>query len=247
MWHYSGALLHETLWPVGQELYDVRWQTMADNVCTEQPISNVEVQGIQPAAPQASKAVYVPPGARGLALSSSAASLGGGVNERSPIPGLPVGYRTSQSDRKKARKGKKDNSNGNATTLNESGGKTRPPKVTQMNQQQNKINNNATNSGSAENGSTVVSQQQMGDQSERPKRQRNRINKNKDGLATNQSQKTGDPEKDKRIRAVAQKLNDIAKLKARKLRGENLEANQLSKIGLESELVKELNDLRIAA
>lgn len=77
VWHYSGALLHETAWPAGQELLQVIWQKYEDNVFKEKPISNVKVQGIEPSQPQSSKAVYVPPNIRS-----------GGVHaERGPIPG----------------------------------------------------------------------------------------------------------------------------------------------------------------
>ena len=57
VWHYSGALLHETVWPTGQELYETVWQKYADGFFTEKPISNVKVAGIQPTQPQSSKAI----------------------------------------------------------------------------------------------------------------------------------------------------------------------------------------------
>ena len=56
---------------------------------------------------------------------------------------------------------------------------------------------------------------------------------------------TGDPEKDKKIRKVNDKLSQIAKLKAQVKEGKQLEANQLEKIKKESELLAELKKLRI--
>jgi len=56
---------------------------------------------------------------------------------------------------------------------------------------------------------------------------------------------TGDPEKDKKIRKVNDKLSQIAKLKAQVKEGKQLEANQLEKIKKESELLAELKQLKI--
>ena len=56
---------------------------------------------------------------------------------------------------------------------------------------------------------------------------------------------TGDPDKDKKIRKVNDKLSQIAKLKAQVKEGKQLEANQLEKIKKESELLAELKKLRI--
>lgn len=55
---------------------------------------------------------------------------------------------------------------------------------------------------------------------------------------------TGDPEKDKRIRAVSKKLHDIVVLKQRRDRGERLESNQLEKINSEKSLIDEMKNLR---
>ena len=55
---------------------------------------------------------------------------------------------------------------------------------------------------------------------------------------------TGDPEKDKKIRKVNNKLSQIAKLKQQVNEGKQLEANQLEKIKRESELLAELKQLK---
>ena len=55
---------------------------------------------------------------------------------------------------------------------------------------------------------------------------------------------TGDPEKDKKIRKVNDKLSQIAKLKQQVKEGKQLEVNQLEKIKKESEFLAELKQLR---
>lgn len=96
VWHYSGALLHETTWATGQEMLEVIWQKYYEGVHKEKPITNEKVQGIQSSQPQASKAVYVPPNASG-----------GGVlfasrpeEEKIRIPGLPIVYQSKSTKEK---------------------------------------------------------------------------------------------------------------------------------------------------
>ena len=55
---------------------------------------------------------------------------------------------------------------------------------------------------------------------------------------------TGEPEKDKKIRKVNDKLSQIAKLKQQVKEGKQLEVNQLEKIKRESELLAELKQLK---
>ena len=56
---------------------------------------------------------------------------------------------------------------------------------------------------------------------------------------------TGDPDKDKKIRKLNDKLTQIAKLKEQVKNGKVLEANQLDKIKRESELLSELKQLQL--
>ena len=69
------------------------------------------------------------------------------------------------------------------------------------------------------------------------------------GDNTNSVQKdistTGDPDKDKKIRKINDKLSQIAKLKQQVKEGKELETNQLEKIKKESEFLAELKALRI--
>lgn len=61
VWHYSGALLHETLWPTGQELLEVIWQQYPIGFYKEKPITNTKMEGIKSSQPQASTQAYRPP------------------------------------------------------------------------------------------------------------------------------------------------------------------------------------------
>jgi len=91
-----------------------------------------------------------------------------------------------------------------------------------------------------------TAQQTDGDQQTQVKRERrpsNRNNRNNHATAFT----TGDPEKDKRIKVIHKKLQDISKLKTRRDKGDLLEANQLSKINMEAELTKELSSLKLNA
>ncbi|XP_062137314.1 LOW QUALITY PROTEIN: eukaryotic translation initiation factor 2A-like [Drosophila sulfurigaster albostrigata] len=61
VYHYSGALLHETLWPQGQELLGIEWQAFADNTFAEPKITKAKHEGIKSSQPEASKKAYTPP------------------------------------------------------------------------------------------------------------------------------------------------------------------------------------------
>ncbi|XP_012279013.1 eukaryotic translation initiation factor 2A isoform X2 [Orussus abietinus] len=56
---------------------------------------------------------------------------------------------------------------------------------------------------------------------------------------------TDDPEKNKKIKKIKSKLDQIAKLKEQLSSGKQLEINQLDKIKKEAELIKELDDLTL--
>lgn len=278
VWHYSGALLHETAWPSGQELLQVMWQKYEDGAFKEKPISNVKVQGIQPSQPQASKAVYVPPNIRSGGSApvtprtiSSMAPRSQPV-ERGPIPGLPIGYKVSQGQRKKDRNTKRkeaDNINrqsANAVNSNEEGNgiqaqnqltnnkrnqrRSRPNNANQMNGN-GTSNHNNTDANTNVNANANVTVNASNEQSSPDAANTQNPDKPKRKPRTRQRKtdgapgSAGDSEKDKRIRTVQQKLKDIAKLKVRRDNGENLESNQLSKISAETELVKELSALKV--
>lgn len=277
VWHYSGALLHETNWPVGQELLQVILQKYPEGLFKEKPISNVKVQGIEPSQPQSSKAVYVPPNIRsGGAAPVGMSSRSNHQPERGPIPGLPIGYKVSQGQRKKDRNAKRKESenpkqNTNASSNEESNAtqaqnQSIPSANNKRNQKRqtprqpnnpNQTNGNGPNSHNATETNAKPNAVASNDQStaeggeiqnneEKPKRER-RNNRNKQRKPDGEAATPADPEKVKRLRTVQQKLRDIARLKNRRENGENLEVNQLSKIQLEGELIKELDTLKIEA
>lgn len=264
VWHYSGALLHETIWASGQELLEVIWQRYADGVFSEKPISNVKVEGIQSSQPQSSKAVYVPPNIRSGGISASPRNPSEyQAVEKSPIPGIPIGYKVSQSQAKKNRNAKRrdanENANGNTNIVHTNAIQQSDVNPSAQNKRNNQRrtsrstgnsnqygqNNTTINNTNAENISPENDNQtdDTKTQQDKPKRDRRRnSNRNREP-----STLTGDPEKDKRIRIVQQKLRDIIKLKARRANGDPLEANQVSKINSEAELAEELSTLKVSA
>lgn len=258
-------------------------------------ISNVKVQGIEPSQPQSSKSRYVPPHCRGGNVPApptraSVSAINNGTSaERSAIPGLPIGYKTSQSTRKKERDAKRatqhkakieatntkpsSNDPNAAQTAQQSSGQSQKQQQQQGNhfenrrrnkhQQNNNQNNvNATNGVPSNNqtnppNSLPINQNDNvnndgPDNENNPDkpngRSRRRNNRNKEPSVV---VSTGDPEKDKQIRArirvIQQKLRDIVKLKAKRDNGDGIDANQLSKINTEDGLVKELNALKVSA
>lgn len=256
----------------------------------------MKVQGIQSSQPETSNSRYVPPHCRGgnvlpLPTRANVSAINNATpSERSAIPGLPIGYKTSQGLRKKERDAKrslqhkarveanniKPSSNdpnavqtaqqpsghpqqhGNLSENQNNRRRNRP----QQNNNQNQVNatngsppnhqinppnslptnqndNNVNNDGSDPNENN----------SDKPSsRSRRRNNRNKEAPVV---VSTGDPEKDKQIRArirvIQQKLRDIVKLKAKRDNGDGIDANQLSKIKTEEDLVRELNALKVSA
>jgi len=65
IWHYSGSLIHEKAITAPDELWEADWQAAEPGIFRSFSISKKQVQGIAPSAPQISKQVYRPPGARG--------------------------------------------------------------------------------------------------------------------------------------------------------------------------------------
>uniref|UniRef100_A0A1B0C9L9 Eukaryotic translation initiation factor 2A n=1 Tax=Lutzomyia longipalpis TaxID=7200 RepID=A0A1B0C9L9_LUTLO len=99
VWHYSGALLHETMWPSGQELLEVQWQKFQGGFFKEKPITGEKVMGIQSAQPKASTQAYRPPAARGLPM--KAFDLYSDAPQKSTIPGLPPGMMAKNEKKKR--------------------------------------------------------------------------------------------------------------------------------------------------
>lgn len=100
VWHYSGALLYELIWPEKTELLEVAWQKYPENVFKQPEATGKKIEGIQSVQPQVSTKKYVPPHIREF---GEAAVSDNGRPGKAPIhqpqgviPGLPPGYTSSK-------------------------------------------------------------------------------------------------------------------------------------------------------
>lgn len=105
--------MHETLWPTGQELLEVIWQTYPSGTFTEKPITNVKLEGIKSTQPQASAQAYKPPNARGINITPSRPST---ANSDNRIPGAAP--KSGRKDRRNQRTGNYPKSNDNDDASN---------------------------------------------------------------------------------------------------------------------------------
>jgi translation initiation factor 2A len=99
LWHYSGALLYEMMWPEKQELLELQWQKHPAGTFAEPSITSNKVEGIQSVQKQASDKKYVPPNVRNFTEDSTSSSPAA----QGPIPGLPPGYTSSKSQPARAK------------------------------------------------------------------------------------------------------------------------------------------------
>uniref|UniRef100_A0A1A9WG89 Eukaryotic translation initiation factor 2A n=1 Tax=Glossina brevipalpis TaxID=37001 RepID=A0A1A9WG89_9MUSC len=129
VYHYSGALMHETIWPQGQELLGVEWQQVADNVFAEPIITKIKQEGIKSSQPEASKKAYTPPHLRTRKEGKNPEKL---IQPLCAIPGLPPGYSSSQSSNNNSNR----RSGPQKSQRNQSGNKSK----TKKNDQNNDIN-----------------------------------------------------------------------------------------------------------
>lgn len=215
------------------------WQKFGEGVFKENPITDVKVEGIKSSQPEASKQVYQPPNVR--LMKEGRLSGNGDVEQQPIIPGLPPGYTgqkntSSNSNRQKKSRKKKENKN------SEAGSKQAAPKGAnrqpqQQSQQQETDTNEQANSAGDNNSKQIK---------EQAKPQHRNAQKNRKNMHVSLPP-TGDPEKDQKMRNIAKRLQDIAKLKTKQSKGERLEANQMAKIATENALIEELNSLKLAS
>lgn len=143
---------------------------------------------------------------------------------------------SSNSNRQKKSRKKKENKN------SEAGSKQAAPKGAnrqpqQQSQQQETDTNEQANSAGDNNSKQIK---------EQAKPQHRNAQKNRKNMHVSLPP-TGDPEKDQKMRNIAKRLQDIAKLKTKQSKGERLEANQMAKIATENALIEELNSLKLAS
>ncbi|XP_037929290.1 eukaryotic translation initiation factor 2A-like, partial [Teleopsis dalmanni] len=249
VYHYSGALMHETIWPVGQELLGVEWQQFPENTFPEPVITKVKQEGIKSSQPEASKKAYTPPHLRLMKEGKNPENYI--PQPKVTIPGMTTGNgaankrNSSKSNKNKSRNKKEaavilegpvcevvDNANLDTTKSDESVKRQRSSNTNRRQQAKNKAANQQVVATVKENGSeTEIQQQQQQQQLQQQQQPRKVVN----------------AEKDKKIRVVAKKLSDIKKLKARQEQGETLEINQLNKISMEGKLLEELKSLKLSA
>lgn len=86
------------MWPEGQELLEVIWQTYPSGKFTEKPITNIKLEGIKSTQPQASAQAYKPPNARGINITPTRTS----TNNDNRIPGAAP-PKSNRKDRRNQR------------------------------------------------------------------------------------------------------------------------------------------------
>ncbi|XP_055911594.1 eukaryotic translation initiation factor 2A [Eupeodes corollae] len=247
IWHYCGALLHETVWPKGQELLGVEWQRFADGVFKEKSVSEVKFEGIKPSQPEASKQAYQPPHFRLLKEGKDPEKL---IPQPSAtLPDSSGKKKGTQNSRQKKPnpKTKKEpsvngqNVNGVATAITS----------------ENDANNGATSvatpnaNANANKKRSTNNQKQQQQQKPNPESEAGAGTGADNGAANEDNKIKNDKrvinsEKEKKVRHVAKKLADIKKLKMRQDQGNVLELNQLNKISMEAKFLEELKALKLS-
>lgn len=216
IWHYSGALLFELLWPDKQELYELVWQKYSENAFNEPKVSTTRIDGIQSSQPQASAKKYVPPNIRHLEESGGNSFVG--LHQppvQGPIPGLPPGYTSSVVKKNQQQ-----------------------IKSSQKKQKTYKTQPNVENKQQYAEGENQIQKQQQ------QKNKLSKTNENIINDSELKSQLSDEDKK--KISAIKKKLKDIKQLKEKQENGERLDNNQMKKVSMESELNKELEALKIS-
>ncbi|KAH8270266.1 hypothetical protein KR018_006374, partial [Drosophila ironensis] len=247
VYHYSGALLHETMWPQGQELLGIEWQQFADKTFAEPKITKAKHEGIKSSQPEASKKAYTPPHLRLLKEGKNPEKY---LPQPATIPGLAPAVATAgannNNNNKRNTKSNKARGAGGGTKKDvhgvNGGDADSAPSAevaasaasqTEEQQQQPQQNAPATPKSARSQQENAADQPQTAQQPPHPQ----------GGQANGQNIS----EKDRKIRSVAKKLSDIKKLKVRRSQGETLELNQLNKIKMEARYLDELKALKLSA
>ncbi|XP_053952891.1 eukaryotic translation initiation factor 2A [Anastrepha ludens] len=234
VYHYSGALVHETIWPQGQELLGIEWQKYSDNKFEEPIITKVKPEGIKSSLPEASKKAYTPPHLRMIKEGKDPEQFmpRPQVKTNATLPGSSVrkGGLKANATKSNKPKNKKESVVGPDVGPVMSGEKNVNCKnggISNLDDQQNRKHNSAKQTLAKEINSI------------------NSLNDNTQEVQKQVSKKFNNPEREKKIRHVAKKLSDIKKLKLRQEQGETLELNQLNKISMEAKFLEELRILKL--
>ncbi|XP_011192685.1 eukaryotic translation initiation factor 2A [Zeugodacus cucurbitae] len=222
VYHYSGSLVHETIWPQGQELLGIEWQKYSENQFIEPVLTKIKPEGIKSSLPEASKKAYTPPHLRMIKEGKDPEQFvpRSQLKVNSTQTGFPVGRKCGLKANRI--KNKKDMTVGNNVTPTTSAEKELKNGANLNDEQLNNQNRKYTG------------KQTLAKETD---------SKSPEGQT---SKKSNNPEKEKKIRHVAKKLSDIKKLKLRQEQGETLELNQLNKISMEAKFLEELKILKQA-
>lgn len=243
VYHYSGALLHETMWPQGQELLAVEWQQFAENTFAEPKITKAKQEGIKSSQPEASKKAYTPPHLRLLKEGKNPEKY----LPQPTIPGLAPSGGPGAANKKNNKQQQKAGNQVNKRTdeLMVNGGDSRAPEqqsfsprkqYPQNSNRQQRPKQPQQQHESEDGAFRLPVAQPPADQLTTPRHNGNNNNTN---LSNNN-------DKDRKIRIVAKKLADIKKLKVRQSQGERLELNQKKKLEMEAQYLEELRALKLS-
>lgn len=225
VWHYSGALLHESLWPEKQELWEVSWQRFPIDALEKPVVSEEKVEGIQSSQPQASTQKYVPP-----CIRDNLTAVG---SDEKYIPGLPPGYQS----RKSGQKGQSRNNAGlqqrRGSRKSESDKKEKPQRP-------------ATSAGEKSVHRVNGAASGRNQRNQRPGTATTVEDTPITEVANSDASTTPIKiEKDPKIPKIHKKLREIRILKEKQSKGDKLDGNQLQKLQSEHALVKELSALKL--
>ncbi|BFF96946.1 eukaryotic translation initiation factor 2A [Drosophila madeirensis] len=244
VYHYSGALLHETMWPKGQELLGIEWQQYADQTFPEPKITKAKHEGIKSSQPEASKKAYTPPHLR---------LLKEGKNPEKYLPSIP-GLAPASAGGANNKKNNKNKPKGPRRDVNSVNGgdpasatATAPAAetVTVTGEEQQISQTQQQHTPRTRPQAPRYQQQNAADQQrhhQEPHQQQQQQQQKPHPQANGQNSS----EKERKIRTVAKKLSDIKKLKSRQGQGESLELNQLNKIKMEASYLDELKALKLS-
>ncbi|XP_017102600.2 eukaryotic translation initiation factor 2A [Drosophila bipectinata] len=239
VYHYSGALLHETMWPQGQELLGIEWQQFQDKTFAEPKITKAKHEGIKSSQPEASKKAYTPPHLRLL-------KEGKNPDKYLPQPSIP-GLAAATAG---AGAGGANSSNNKRNAKNKPRGVRKDVHAVNGGDADSATAEVAALPGATPSTVTTTGDEPLLQQQHATPRARNQQDNAADQPTHPQGgQANGQniSEKDRKIRSVAKKLSDIKKLKLRRSQGESLELNQLNKIKMEARYLDELKALKLSA
>lgn len=222
IWHYTGTLLYERPWNKQEELWEVLWQTYPHTTFKEKSINYKAVEGIAPSQPQASKQAYRPPSARGQTINFK-------LHDEVEEPGSNRGTESNPSKAalklKKKREAKKAKKGLEAVAVTALTTTTTSTLTT----------TGITLTTTATTTTTTTCRE--------IRRSNPGPNEATDSVRDPDPDLTDDPEKNKKIKKIKSKLDQISKLKKQSATGKQLEINQLEKIKKEAELLRDLQEL----